>query len=210
MTTAPPPHETPRAIGLWNSVARVYDLVFIPLDLLLFRRWRRRAVASIERWPLLEVGAGTGLNFPLYPRQAYGVATDVSYAMLRRAARRKDRPPRMHLVVADVHRLPFRDGAFAEALATLVFCGVASPGLGLAELRRAVGPSGRAVLFEHVRPKGALGRCFDFLNLFTAPLFCEHLNRETAAEVAKRFEIAWLRETGRGVLQLISARSGKI
>lgn len=205
MTTAPPTYDARRAIGLWNSAARVYDMVFIPLDLLLFRRWRRRAVASIERWPLLEVGAGTGLNFPFYPRQAYGVATDLSYAMLRRAARRTDCPPRMHLVVADVHRLPFRDAAFAEVLATLVFCGVALPERGLAELRRAVVPSGRAVLFEHVRPKGVLGKCFDFLNLFTAPLFCEHLNRETAAEVAKWFEIASLRETGRGVLQLIAA-----
>ncbi len=197
---------TRHAARLWDAAAGIYDLIFIPLDGLLFRRWRRRAMAEIEAWPLLEAGAGTGLNFRFYPHDARGVAIDFSYGMLRRAASRADRPRGVHLVVADVQRLPFPEERFASSLATLVFCGVDSPEEGLGELRRTVKAGGRVVLLEHVRPKGILGPLFDFLNIFSARLFCDHLNRRTERAVAAWFEITALRETGCGVLQLLVSR----
>ncbi len=196
---------TKRSARLWDAVAGLYDFVFVPLDVIL-RRWRRRAAAEIPAWPVLEAGTGTGLNFRYFPRNACGVATDVSYGMLRRAARRHDRPCGMYLVVADVERLPFRDGAFVSALATLVFCGVDSPNDGLREIRRTLAPSGRIVLLEHVRPRGILGPLFDLINLFPAKWFCEHLNRRTAQTVATWFDITELRETAYGALQLIVSR----
>lgn len=200
--------ETRRTAALWNRFARRYDCVMAPLERLFIRRWRRRALAEIEfSGVVLEVGAGTGLNLPLYPPSTRGVATELAVAMMRRAARRPDRPQRIALVVADVQRLPFPDRAFGSALATLVFCNVPDPAAGMRELRRVIAPGGRCVLFEHVRPAGRLtGAVADAMNRITAPLFGEHVNRRTAATVsAGGFTIERIRYGAGTLVQLIVA-----
>ena len=75
---------------------------------------------------LLEIGAGTGLNFPYYPPDARGAATEPSREMLR-LAQTKPRPDGVRLVQASAEALPFDGAAFDAAFATLVFCSVASP-----------------------------------------------------------------------------------
>lgn len=133
---------------------------------------------------LLEIGAGTGLNFPFYPQPAQAVATELSREMLRRA-QTKRRPPRVHLVQNDAERLPFQDDSFDSACATLIFCSVTSPALAFAELRRVVKPGGVIALLEHVRPPGLMGPLFDLLNLFTTTLFDDHFNRRTSEEARR-------------------------
>jgi SAM-dependent methyltransferase len=152
---------------------------------------------------LLEIGAGTGLNFAHYPRDAHGAATEPSREMLRRA-REKARPTGVCLVQNSAEALPFADDSFDAAFATLVFCSVASPPEAFAELRRVVRAGGRIVLLEHVRPANPLGFLFDALSLFTVCLFADHFNRRTA-EDARRAGLRLLRveRHALGIIQLI-------
>jgi ubiquinone/menaquinone biosynthesis C-methylase UbiE len=130
----------------------------------------------------LEIGAGTGANFPYYPEGARVVATDLSLRMLA-AARTKQARGRMGMVSADVQALPFGDQAFDWAVATLVFCEVPNPAAGLAEVRRVLRPGGRLLLLEHVRPSGWLGIAADVATALSAPLVGEHFNRDTERTV---------------------------
>ena len=169
-----------RGIG-W--LAPVYDRLTAPLEHRSFARWRRSAWDRVPAGVLgLEIGAGTGANFPYYPAGARVVATDVSDRMLAQARAKPDRNG-APLVACDVQALPFRDGTFDWAAETLVFCEVPDPAAGLRELRRVLKPSGHLVMLEHVRPSGWLGRAADALTAVTAPLWGEHFNREAEAYV---------------------------
>jgi ubiquinone/menaquinone biosynthesis C-methylase UbiE len=55
------------------------------------------------------------------------------------------------LVLASVEALPFRDGVFDTVVSALVFCSVADPVRGLAEVRRVLRPGGTLRMLEHVR-----------------------------------------------------------
>lgn len=188
-----------------------YDRFMRPLEGGVLARLRADLVARLPAGArLLEVGAGTGANFPFYPEGARGVASEPSREMLGRAAAKLRRPAGVRLVQAAAERLPFAADAFDAALATLVFCTVAEPAAAFNELRRVVRPGGTIALLEHVRPPGALGPVFDALNLFTAPLFGDHFNRRTADEARRAgLRVERLDDHLRGLFQTILCRNEK-
>jgi phosphatidylethanolamine/phosphatidyl-N-methylethanolamine N-methyltransferase len=206
----PRARRTPRAGPVYDRLAGHYERVLGPLERRWLGRLRAEALAELpEGAKLLEVGAGTGLNFAHYPRGARGVASEPSREMLRVASEKPERPSGVRLVQASAEALPFGDDAFDAAFATLVFCSVASPARAFEELRRVVRAGGKVVLLEHVRPAGLLGHAFDALSLLTVPLFEDHFNRRTAEE-ARRAGLL-LRSVGRrlgGVVQLIVCEVG--
>lgn len=155
---------------------------------------------------ILEVGAGTGLNFIHYPAGASGVASEPNSEMIK-LARDKQKPPRVSLVQNCAERLPFPDDSFEAAFATLVFCSVASPQAAFAELRRVVRSGGKIILLDHVRPGGLLGPIFDLMNLLTVPLFGDHMNRRTL-ELAKSagLEVVEVRTAAWGIINLITCK----
>ena len=175
-------------------------------------RWflARARAATLRHLPdnarILEIGAGTGLNFVYYPDNSLGVATEPSKAMLQIAGA-KQRPEGVKLLQSCAEALPFKSGTFDAAFATLVFCSVTSPALAFAELRRVVKPGGTVLLLEHVRPKGFLGRIFDLLNILTVALFEDHFNRRTAeAAEAAGLKLIKVEESLFGAINLIACR----
>lgn len=88
-----PPHALMQAdvIRIYNRNAKRYDLIEAPMEALLFRRWRPRLLNSIQGHAL-ELGVGTGRNFPYYPDvdQAQVVAVDAAEEMLERARKRRE------------------------------------------------------------------------------------------------------------------------
>jgi phosphatidylethanolamine/phosphatidyl-N-methylethanolamine N-methyltransferase len=177
--------EESRRPPVYDRFAKHYERLMAPLERRFLAGLRAEVFAALPAGGrVLEVGAGTGLNFGFYPHGARGVASELSREMLNVARGKEERPASVHLVQNCAERLPFADASFDAACATLVFCSVASPRDAFAELGRVVRPGGTVVLLEHVRPAGLLGYLFDALNVLTVALIEDHFNRRTAREAA--------------------------
>lgn len=212
--TSDPAGRPPKA-PFYDRFADVYDRNMRPLERFGLARLRARALAEVAPalaaadgvGRLLEVGAGTGGNFPFYPAGTRAACVEPSREMLVRALGKRGRPAGSLLARAYAERLPFSDGAFDAALATLVFCSVESPAEGFRELRRVVRAGGRVVLLEHVRPRGALGYAFDALSRLTVALMDDHFNRRTLDEARRAgLEVLKVENYLLGVVQLIVCR----
>lgn len=199
--------ETRTKPAIYDRLAGHYDRAIAPLERMFLARLRAQALHELPTDSrVLEVGAGTGLNFPFYPHGAHGVASEFSCEMLK-VARGKNRPSSVHLVQTNAEQLPFPNNSFDAAFATLVFCSLPSPQNAFTELRRVVRPGGSLVLLEHVRPKGILGHCFDALNVLTVALFDDHFNRRTAEEAEKAgFQLMRVERRALGIVNLIVCR----
>lgn len=144
---------------------------------------RTELVSGLEG-RVLEVGAGTGLNFQLYPSGVEVVAAEPEPNMLRRALDRAgDTPARVRLVRAAAEALPFPEGSFDAAVVSLVLCSVRDASAAASELRRVLRPGGELRVFEHVRsvnPRHARwqDRLTPIWRRFSAGC---HPNRDTAA-----------------------------
>jgi ubiquinone/menaquinone biosynthesis C-methylase UbiE len=190
----------------YDSFAQHYEGVMSPLQ-----RWgllglRSEVINQLPAGRILEIGAGTGLNFVHYPPDAHGVATEFSREMLKIAST-KTRPMGVQLLQNRAEDLPFRNHSFDAAFATLVFCSVESPVRAFTELRRVVRPGGTVLLLEHVRPRGILGPLFDLLNVFTVRLFEDHVNRRTAKLVSEAgLEVVDVKSRLLGIVNLIKCR----
>src|SRR5574337_2059310 len=101
----------------YNRIARFYDLMESASERL-FKSWRQRLWAQAQGGNILEVGVGTGKNFPYYPRGIRVMGIDLADQMLVRArerARRLGAP--IELREGDVQALAFPDKSFDRAIA---------------------------------------------------------------------------------------------
>ena len=114
---------------------------------------RRRKLLATAHGQVLEVGAGTGLNLPLYPEALDRlVLTEPEQNMARRLERRLARLGRSAEVVrAPAEALPFDDDTFDTVVSTLVLCTVEDPAASLAEVARVLRTGGSLLFLEHTR-----------------------------------------------------------
>jgi len=165
----------------------------------------REATAGQAYGVVLEVGAGTGLNFPWYhPERVERVeAIEPDSAMLAYARERvKQATVPISLTRASVETLPFADASFDSVVVTLVFCSVEDSAQGMQEIRRVLKPQGMLFLFEHVRSQSAwVARLQDALVPLTTRLFGNcHWNRDTARTVQEAgFAITHVRRVNGGL-----------
>ena len=147
-------------IQRYQRIAPVYDLLDLPFEYGRYRRIRRLLFQGLSG-RLLDVGVGTGRNFPFYPPGSQVVGIDISAAMLARAEpRRKSAAAEVELRQMDVTRLDIPDRTFDAAVATFLFC-VLPEELqvpALKELGRVVKPGGPVRLLEYVRPQRTVRR----------------------------------------------------
>lgn len=136
----------------WDRASRTYDCM-VGADAVRFGPAKERLLANLKGRSLM-VAVGTGQDIQHLPPGLWLVAVDISSGMLARA-RRPARGYRgaLHLLQADVGRLPFADGSFDTVATSCTFCSVPDPVRGLCELRRVLRPDGRLLLFEHVRSR---------------------------------------------------------
>lgn len=115
---------------------------------------QRAAALSRARGDVLEIGFGTGLNLPYYPRAVRRLtALDPLDALERRVAARVAAAPfpveRVHRPAGD--RLPFPDGSFDGVVTTWTLCSIPEPVPALREMRRVLRPDGLYLFLEHGR-----------------------------------------------------------
>lgn len=166
--------------------------------------WRKETLSFLpNEAKILEIGAGTGLNFRFYPQNCQGVAGEISFKMLE-FAKDKVKEKNISLLQNNAEKIPFAENSFDAAFATLVFCSIPNPNNAFLELQRVVKSKGKIILLEHVRPTGLAGFFFDFLNIFTVRLIEDHFNRQTA-KIAEEsgLKILQVRKKAFGIVNLI-------
>ncbi|MFZ0456048.1 MAG: class I SAM-dependent methyltransferase [Ignavibacteriaceae bacterium] len=157
----------------------------IPMELFLYRRWRKRLFRQIKEGKVLEVGIGTGKNLPYYPFINNGIGIDLSEGMLKQA-RNSASKKNIVLLQADAQKLPFCDDTFNKVVATYVFCSVPDPVIGLSEIRRVLKPDGKLLMLEHVLPENnLLKKLFNKINPFVVKKSGVHINRKTGNNIKK-------------------------
>lgn len=116
------------------------------------RGYRRELLAGLSG-RVVEIGAGSGLNFPHYPPTVSQVVAVEPERRLREAALEAARgaPVPIEVVPGLAEALPLADESFDGAVACLVLCSVHDQHRALGELKRVLRPGGELRLLEHVR-----------------------------------------------------------
>jgi ubiquinone/menaquinone biosynthesis C-methylase UbiE len=171
---------------------------------------RRRKVGEIVTGRVLDVGFGTGLSLPHYPRSLEVIGIDASLGMLlfaRGEAARLGR--RVNLVEMDAQHLGFPDRSFDSVAFNLCLCTIADPERAVREALRVARPGAPMAFLEHVRshllPVAFLQEALSPL-LFA--LQQDHFNRRTAETIARAgVDVISVERFGLGFFNLIVGRA---
>jgi SAM-dependent methyltransferase len=131
--------------------AKGYDWFFDRIDARGGGHHRRR-LAEGATGQVLEIGAGTGRNLPLFSKASLVVALEPDAGMRERAeevARTVSVP--VELVDGQAEDLPFPEGSFDTVVASYVLCTVSDPDQALREVWRVLRSDGALRFYEHVR-----------------------------------------------------------
>jgi ubiquinone/menaquinone biosynthesis C-methylase UbiE len=112
---------------------------------------RRKLLAGLQG-RVIEVGAGSGANFPHYPTSVSQVIAIEPERYLRERAQRAARsaPVPVSVLDGDADRLPEEAGSFDAGVVSLVLCTVPDQHSALTEIRRVIRPGGELRFYEHV------------------------------------------------------------
>ena len=155
----------------YETIKRAYAILSPVYDFLfdkVFYPGRVAAIDLLEIKPgdrVLEVGVGTGLNLPLYPRDCEVTGIDISEGMLRKADERVRTygMTNTRLMVMDASKLEFSDNSFDRVIATYVISAVPDPVKTLLEMRRVCKPSGHLVILNHFKSDNPVVGLFEKL-----------------------------------------------
>lgn len=127
----------------------------------------RQHVVGAAEGRVLEIGAGSGLNFPLYG-SAVGlvIGLEPSAALLSMArARARAAPVPVALLDASAEAIPLDAGSIDTVVTTWTLCTIPNASLALSEMRRVLRPGGTLLFVEHGRaPEVGIARWQDRLD----------------------------------------------
>lgn len=138
---------------------------------------------------VIEVGAGTGLNFRHYPRSVSEVVAVEPEPYLCQRAENEAKKSTVAIRVIDgvAGHLPADDPTFDAGTASLVLCSVDDQAAALAELRRVIRRGGELRFYEHVvsdRPRLArVQRILDGTRIWPLVGGGCHASRDTLAGI---------------------------
>ena len=187
--------------------AAIYDPVMALPERVSLPPHRRYLVEGLSG-RVLDVGAGTGANFPYLAERAAETTLEVHAVEpdphMRRRASEAAREVGLSVDLCDAgaEALPYADDSFDAALAGIVFCTIPDPGGALDELARVLRPGGELRFVEHVRAEGLEGR----LQGFVEPVWKRvaggcHVTRDTVGLFAahEAFDVVDVERVGFGL-----------
>jgi phosphatidylethanolamine/phosphatidyl-N-methylethanolamine N-methyltransferase len=135
---------------VYTSYAGVYDHIFGKV----FHEGRESAIRNLNVQPnekILEVGIGTGLALPMYPRHCQIVGIDFSEGMLEKAKQRAAEHQMSHVQLhrMDAGAMEFADDSFDTVVAAYVVTAVPDYRKVVNEMIRVCRPGGRIVMLNH-------------------------------------------------------------
>jgi ubiquinone/menaquinone biosynthesis C-methylase UbiE len=201
--------HTEAARKRYNRIAPFYDFMEGLVERSRYSQWRELLWSKVEGNKILEVGVGTGKNFPYYPPHTEITAIDFSEKMFSRATMRSEKQKvKVDLKQMDVQNLEFTDNTFDTVVATFVFCSVPDPVKGLIEIERVCKPGGKVLLLEHVLSANRLlGVLMNLLNPLVVRTMGPNINRKTVDNVANSgLKVESVTDLAAGIFKLIEAR----
>ena len=202
------PTDNEKTRQRYDRIAPYFDGLEGFLEGLFFNQWRKTLWAQVTGPDILEVGVGTGKNFPMYPQNTRITAIDFSEKMLQQAGKKRDHKGiNVDLQLMDVQTLCYADNSFDTVIATFVFCSVPQPKKGLQELYRVCKPGGQVLLLEHVLSSNRLmAAMMNLMNPLIRSIFGANINRQTVKNVqACAFNKVLLDPAGSDMVKLIRA-----
>lgn len=188
----------------------LYDTLMQPIELMGIQKLRQtllqKAVGHV-----LEVGAGSGANFPYYPANTTVTALEPSPLLRRRASAKAIALPNLQVISGTAEALPFADEQFDTVVSTLVLCSVDDLDLAIREMHRVLKPGGRLLLLEHIASHHPVDLTVQkAINPAWMKMFGKcHLDRQTVQAVQKLFpettERYYLRDL---IIQLETKKTG--
>jgi ubiquinone/menaquinone biosynthesis C-methylase UbiE len=122
-----------------------------PLEKGKFKRIRKELISKATG-NVLELGSGTGVNFPFYKAAEKVSAIEPSPHMNKVSqVKLKQAVVPIEVITASAEELPFAANTFDTVVATLVFCTIPNPEKAILEMKRVCKPDGKILLFEHVK-----------------------------------------------------------
>lgn len=143
----------------------IYDFAFGAV----FQPGRKTIVERMHCVPgdsILEVGVGTGLSLPLYPKNVSVTGIDISSEMLARAQARKIRDRLDNVVklcVMDAENMEFEDNSFDKVVAMYVASVVPDPERLVEEMRRVCKRNGQLIFVNHFQSRNPVLGLFERL-----------------------------------------------
>ncbi|MGD9657814.1 MAG: class I SAM-dependent methyltransferase, partial [Methylocystis sp.] len=121
----------------------------------------RREIIVPARGRVLEIGVGSGLNFPFYGKEVDSViGIDPSPRLLAMARRRvAEVGIRAELLRGTASAIPLADHSIDTIVTTWALCSIPDPQLALREMHRVLKPDGQLLFVEHgLCPKAGVER----------------------------------------------------
>ena len=131
----------------------------------------RRELLQKTSGRVLEVGAGTGVNFSLYPKDVEVFAIEPSAPMYKRAVKAAADHPNIHLFnigIEAVKNHPDLPEKFDFVTSMLVLCTIPDPQQAATIYREVLKPGGQLLVLEHIH---STGRLYGKLQTFVNPLW---------------------------------------
>ena len=188
MTTTITPTDLPR-----KRFARAYPKMAATAEQRGATEHRRRLLKGLQG-RVVEIGAGHGLTFPLYPAAVTEMVALEPEPTLRARAEKAaaDAPVPVRVLAGVADALPLEDAGFDAAVTSLVLCSVDDQQKALGEIRRVLRPDGELRFYDTSSPmpaKGTLLQIADHSGLWPKLAGGCHPARDTTTLTRAGFEI---------------------
>ncbi len=181
---------------IYNLYAGIYEIMFAHF----FFPRQKHVIENLTINPqekILDVGIGTGLTLPLYPRHARVVGIDLSYGMLKEAWKKKEAEKMDHTYLFEMNaeNMGFKDNTFDHVICTFVISVVPNPVQLINEMRRVCKPDGNIILVNHFKSENrVVGKIEEFINPlctrvgWKSDLVLQHLVEQADLKIVHKYK----------------------